>query len=295
MHPTKYRPFSADPPAGFPCCTPGPYRRGTTFWAGRAIERRRAGAIEILLAITPPPGFVGEEDPLDEEIRHTPRLVAAPKPGGIRWLAEIDRFDLSRYKRATVAVARRIDRQLMRGVLADRLDRSFDRTDPVTGSWCRPWRAARHRLRAEVAERAPRSIILRADVRDCFASIAPGTVERTLLSMGCHPAEVGAVVRVLDHFNCQGIRGLPIGPEASAVLAAAVLSHADAALVSLGAVHLRWVDDFIVFTHSENEARVILEVLTDALGDLALEPAAHKTSVSESACGQSLSGGSGPG
>lgn len=110
--------------------------------------------------------------------------------------------------------------------------------------------------------------------------------------MGCQTDEVAAVVHMLDYFNCNGIRGLPIGPEPSAVLAAAVLSHADTALESLGAPHLRWVDDFIVFAHAENQTFSILERLTDALGDLDLETAAHKTSVSEGGRGPSLSKGS---
>ncbi len=45
--------------------------------------------------------------------------------------------------------------------------------------------------------------------------------------------------------------GLPVGPEASAMLASAVLSDADDAIESEGVLHVRWVDDFLIRVRDE--------------------------------------------
>ena len=79
------------------------------------------------------------------------------------------------------------------------------------------------------------------DVRDCYGSIAPETIAALL------GPEAAPAVAVLRHLRDEGVRGLPVGPEPSAILANAVLSAMDEAIRATGARHRRWVDDVIVW------------------------------------------------
>jgi hypothetical protein len=108
-----------------------------------------------------------------------------------------------------------------------------------------PWgpaRAAwRRTLRTVVREAAPGTAFAVADVRDCYGSISPDTLAALLGPEAAH------AVAFLRRLHDQGVRGLPIGPEPSAILANAVLSEADRAIRGTGARHLRWVDDLVLW------------------------------------------------
>jgi hypothetical protein len=154
-------------------------------------------------------------------------------------------------------------------------------------AWCRadppslrlrPWRAERRafaiRLRALAAAA---STIAIADVRRCYASISPSTVVHALGDLGIRSAtEVGDFLTRLER---AGGRGLPVGPEASAVLANAVLARADEAMRSVGVEHLRWVDDVVIAASGPAEARRATAVLADAVARLGLRLNETKTRI----------------
>jgi hypothetical protein len=123
--------------------------------------------------------------------------------------------------------------------------------------------------------------VVLADVRSCYASITAEILGERLLGLGCHPAEVGSILSLLERFGEHGVAGVPVGPAASAVLANAVLLAADEALARSGARHLRWVDDFLIFPRRERDADEILERLSSALDELGLELAGEKCTVEE--------------
>jgi Reverse transcriptase (RNA-dependent DNA polymerase) len=145
----------------------------------------------------------------------------------------------------------------------------------------RPWRTERRvfalRLRSLAASA---STIAIADIRRCYASISPATVARTLGDLGIGSArEVGAFLARLER---AGGRGLPVGPEASAVLANAVLARADAALRCAGIEHLRWVDDVVIAAEGRAEARRAIAVLAESVAGLGLRLNERKTRVASS-------------
>ena len=206
--------------------------------------------------------------------RSPPQLVPVPKANGTRWLTLLDPVDEAEFRATVAPLAPRLDGQLQPGVIANRLR-------PASRSWFEPWRSARSRFRSLARERLaqPGMLVLRTDVRECFGRIRPEIVEQSLLRAGCHPSEIGAVRRLLDRFAAAGVPGLPIGPQPSAVLAGSVLAYADEALAHEHVAHLRWVDDFLVFSLSEAHARRALDRLHDALGRLGLDIAAEKTHI----------------
>jgi hypothetical protein len=119
--------------------------------------------------------------------------------------------------------------------------------------------------------------VILADVRSCFVSITPAVVERRLRLLGC--AEDASSVRaVLERLSELGVRGLPVGPRASAVLANAVLARVDEEIAAAGALHLRWVDDLAVFPGDGDPERV-LDRVAEALHHLGLSLAAEKCAI----------------
>lgn len=206
------------------------------------------------------------------------RLVAVPKPGGVRWLTLLDPETDRRYRRMVARTAARVEALLGPEVVANRVHVAAGTTlrlEPVSH--------ARRRLRWETVHRSrPGDVVAFADVRDCFARIGADRVGEALLRAGCHPSEAGAVRDFLEVLGDRGIPGLPVGPPASAVLANAVLSDADARLRRVGGRHVRWVDDFVLFARDRTEAADVLAALAVALADLGLSLAPQKTRIVES-------------
>ena len=195
-----------------------------------------------------------------------PRFEPVAKPGGgLRWLTRLDPADDAEYREAVRPLAGRIERALGQEVIAIR-------TRPVTGGWrlaaWGPARAAwRRTLRRIINEATRETTFAVADVHDCYGSISPETIAALLGSEAAH------AVDFLRRVNERGVRGLPIGPDPSAVLANAVLSELDRAIRGTSATHLRWVDDVFLWG-SGADVRHALRALDVAAArmDLALQP-----------------------
>ena len=195
------------------------------------------------------------------------RSVPIAKPqGGTRWLTVLDPVGQAEYRAVVRPLAGRIERSLGHEV---RAIRASSRGEP----WkLAPWRQARASWRGSV-RRAIRDVssgttFAVADVRDCYASISPETLAELLGPEAAH------AIAVLRRFRECGVRGLPIGPEPSAILANAVLSRLDDAIRRSGVRHLRWVDDIALWgpTADVREAMRSLQMAAATLGlDLHLE------------------------
>jgi hypothetical protein len=141
-----------------------------------------------------------------------------------------------------------------------------------------PWRGARRRLfRRAAAMAADAGAIAVADVAECFATIRPREVERSLRGVGARAVDVRTLRGFLEGLEERGVRGLPIGPPPSAVLANAVLAGADDALARAGVRFVRWVDDVLIFARDARRARSALSRLEEALGASGLRTNPRKT------------------
>jgi hypothetical protein len=182
----------------------------------------------------------GRHWPPGREDGHAPRFEPIPKPGGgVRWLTRLDPAGEAAYRAAVRPLAGRIERILGPEVLASR-------TRPSPGGWrLAPWGPARaawaRAIRAALAETRREPAFAVADVRDCYGSITPETVEAVL---GPEAARAAGFLRWLRDL---GVRGLPVGPEPSAVLANAILARLDRALRTSEVRHVRWVDDLVLW------------------------------------------------
>lgn len=93
-----------------------------------------------------------------------------------------------------------------------------------------------------------------------------------------HPATVEFLLGWLDTLaSLSEIRGLPTGPDASGILAHAVLIPLDSMLTRLRAPFVRWVDDTWFFVDDLAEYESIIEAYRQELGLLGLELHPTKT------------------
>jgi hypothetical protein len=200
-----------------------------------------------------------------------PRVEPIAKPtGGVRWVTRLDPAGAARYREAVRPLAGRIERSLGPEVFAVR-------AIPRGSGWeLRPWgpaRAAwRWTLRRAIRGATPGTSFAVADVRDCYASISPGTIGAVLGPEAAH------AITVLRHLHDLGVRGLPVGPDASAILANALLGRLDRAVLRAGASHVRWVDDFVVWGAAE-DVRRSLAALAAAAAEMGLDLHPDKTRV----------------
>ena len=205
---------------------------------------------------------------LDQGIRY--RFIAKPG-GGTRTLTLLGDRDRRLFDDAVAAVVPAVERGLVDGVMANRA-----RTSAV-GVVLQPWGSARRRFRRLVAAAArSSSAAFVGDVADCYGSISTVAVERALAGLGVGAEDVARVCDVLRSLEERGVRGLPVGPAPSAVLANAVLAPVDRALrEAADAPVLRWVDDVVAFASDSRGAERIAAAFHRTLDEAGL--LAHPT------------------
>jgi hypothetical protein len=212
------------------------------------------------------------------------------KPGGGRLIARLSGSLAAEYRDVVLRVVPRIEENLTRAVVAERvaLRRSTACGPSIVATDLRAARAYARARATRLARTRPGPVIL-ADVRSCYASIAPAVVERRLRLLG-RAEDASSVRAVLERLSELGVRGLPVGPRASAVLANAVLARVDEEIAAAGALHLRWVDDLAVFP-GDRDPEGVLDRVAEALHHLGLSLAAEKCAIgtlAETRFGRSL-------
>jgi len=206
------------------------------------------------------------------------RFELVPKPNGSpRPLVRLTPTDDQGYARAVARVAPFIERSRGPGTFANGIRRVSAGRIVL-----RPWGLDRTAWRRRVGilmRGAP--IVAVTDVRDCYPSIVADVVRARLRACGAPHDAVADVMRWLWGFQDRGVRGLPVGPTPSAILAEAVLAAGDRALDTMGARYVRWVDDVVVFDDDPRTAVAALGALHRAWSSIRLEPNDEKTSLLE--------------
>lgn len=215
----------------------------------------------------------------DRTTRPSVRQIAAPKRGGVRLLTMLDPATQGRYVSLVAAAAPAIEARLTPAVIANRVRQARVRPPRLE---LEPTAEARDRfVRMALALcRAP--FVLVSDVENCYPAIAPEVVGAALERSGVRPPLVRELLGLLAELSPFGVRGLPVGPPPSAVLANAVLATVDEALAGAGRRHIRWVDDVWVAAASRTDAEETRWMLRDALDGLGLRVSVRKTRIAAS-------------
>ena len=193
------------------------------------------------------------------------------------------------YRELVARVAREVERRLSPAVVANRSGLSAPipagtlagtpagtlAGAPGGPPMLAPWRPARGRwrrsIRRALADGASWRAVVATDVRDCYGSIRPELVGQALVATGAREGDRATVVAFLRALESAGVRGLPVGPDPSAVLANAALAMLDDAVTQAGCGFLRWVDDIVVFASDTTRARAALDELRWAADRAGLE------------------------
>lgn len=191
--------------------------------------------------------------------------VARPG-GGHRAIVKLQGPDARAYRQVVAPLTPRIERWLGSGVHANR---AMGR-GALTTTRLEPWLETRERWDREIRA-IDRGVIVRADVAVFYASVGERALTRALGD------DAEGVLRLLRAFWDDGVTGLPVGPEASAILANAVLAPVDEALRRAGVAPRRWVDDWVVPVPSRRAGGRTLLTLERALGDIGLQLNLAKT------------------
>ncbi len=122
------------------------------------------------------------------------------------------------------------------------------------------------------------SHMCRTDIARYYPSVRLDVLEELLRNYGCDSTAVSRIVRTLAFWqrNC-GLSGLPIGPEASAVLGNIFLEPVDRAIVATQALHFRYGDDILFFCRNARECDAVVSVLDQQLNVLRLLRSLPKT------------------
>jgi hypothetical protein len=156
------------------------------------------------------------------------------------------------FRMAVERVALRCDAALSPEVLHTRLARRG--TTFASLPW-RPASAAKRSFIKEHAESGAFDGYGMSDVKSHYPSTRDETVERVLSAVGSSSASIEQVMGFLKTLRVTpGVpAGLPIGPEASAILGTLVLRPLDLLLRRYGFPFVRYVDDLVIFCGSEGE------------------------------------------
>lgn len=103
------------------------------------------------------------------------------------------------------------------------------------------------------------------DIANFYDRINIHRLESVLLEIGCDPAVVGAINKILLHWAGRNSYGLPVGCDASRILAEAALCTIDKKLIQAGVIFIRYVDDYRIFCNSRVDAHKHLGILTELL------------------------------
>ncbi len=210
------------------------------------------------------------------------RFVSVRHARGDRRIVVLDPETLRTYTRLVAQIAATVEAALSHRVVANRVA-TCAVEPPVLR--LRPWRTERNAFLARLSGLAGAGGALAfADVRRCYASISPSTTGAGLRALGVGTA-AGAIEAFLEGLEPDGVRGLPVGPDPSAVLANAVLAHADRALERAGVAYVRWVDDVALSSADPSGA---LDVLRGALEEMGLRLNERKTRVVLDGCDSPL-------
>jgi hypothetical protein len=135
---------------------------------------------------------------------------------------------------------------------------------------------------AETLARLPgegKTYLVRTDIENFYPQIAHDRLRSILEARHVEGAYIAAVLDFLARGQDINGRGLPVGPDASHVLAEVALIEVDRDLVAAGVNFIRFVDDFRLFAPDAGTAQAWLDLLSRSLAREQLTLKAKKTAV----------------
>jgi hypothetical protein len=130
----------------------------------------------------------------------------------------------------------------------------------------------------EILDKAEFPFMCRTDISKYYPSIQIDLLQQALSTNGCDARAVARIFAILKFWQdfCR-LDGLPIGPEASAILSNFFLRPIDSLIVTTGAQYKRYGDDMLIFSRNRSMGEAVAESLDDELRFLQLTRSIEKT------------------
>lgn len=117
------------------------------------------------------------------------------------------------------------------------------------------------------------------DIANFYDRVNIHRIESQLLSIGCDKDAVRKLNDLLLTWNDRDSYGLPVGGNASRILAEAALMDIDRYLIAQNITFIRFVDDFRIFASGVDEAAYLVQILQTRLSEDGLTLNSEKTHV----------------
>lgn len=124
-----------------------------------------------------------------------------------------------------------------------------------------------HAFQARALQRAEEGgVVLSTDITDFYPRVYHHRVDNALSQVTANKEAVRRIMEILKRLSVGGVSyGLPIGGNASRILAEALLNRTDRLLLSRNVDFCRFVDDYFIFAPTLEKARQGLVHLSEAL------------------------------
>ena len=148
---------------------------------------------------------------------------------------------------------------------------------------------------ARISRHASVKYITKSDIANFYDRVNIHRIESTLrTTKGLDNRVIDLINQMLLHWAKRDSYGLPVGSNASRILAEVALFNVDISLADAGIKFLRFVDDFRIFTKTATEAHSALAMLIELLDREGLFINARKSSIERLDVAKPESGGPQP-
>ena len=118
----------------------------------------------------------------------------------------------------------------------------------------------------------------RTDIESYYPTVDIERLRSVLQESRCLESAALLILKVLGQWQSHdSLRGIPIGPEVSAIIGNFFLHPVDRLLEAKGYEHLRWSDDILIFGPTLARCQGSMAVLDEVLSDLHLTRSVKKT------------------
>lgn len=195
--------------------------------------------------------------PLKEVLSSQPRVLPWHKArGGCRVVHQLEPLDALIYTALVYLVAEKVEQARMGPEVscAYRIEVSHN-SFFSRGSGFDTYRENCERLASQ------HNYVLSTDISDFYNQIYLHRIRNGLEEIGTGAALAKEIESFLMRLNIKSSQGLPVGPAASIILAEAALIDVDQFIAQRGLEHVRYVDDYRIFSDDEADLKTILEDL----------------------------------
>jgi hypothetical protein len=206
---------------------------------------------------------------------YSERLLAPSGPNGFRVVTKIHPFWNVYLNGLAIAIAEVLEPQRdpnahsYRFLCSDSTD-FFDQT--------RSWRVFKETTVQQANEAGANAVIVQTDISSFYGHVSHHYLENSISDLGGDSTIIAAQINsLLGHFSAKRSFGLPVGGQASRILAELFLSHVDSALNASSVRWHRYVDDYVLIASDTAEAYRALDALAQALLDYGLALNKSKT------------------